>query len=153
MNFQKNESYCGPASVRNALQIYRDRISQKKLADLGGTTKDGSDEEDIKRMILGAGYEVDEFSTDLRTAAWGWAWNSLLMGRPVVLCVDRWEHWVSLVGLVGKNVLLFDPANNRWNVNRNGLQVVYRDTLTRRWEAAKRVRGNQDRFYGIGIGK
>lgn len=153
MRFQKKEHYCGPASVANALEVYKQRVAQEKLATAGGTTDDGSDEEDIKRMILSEGFEPDEYATDLSVAAFGWVWNSLLLGRPVLLCVDRWEHWVCLYGIVGKQVIMMDPMRTEWNRARHGTYILPREDLLRRWEAAKRVRGKLDRFYGIGIGR
>lgn len=153
MRYQSTPYNCGPASVQNALEIHRFRVAQAVLATEGGTTEElGTDEEGIKRMVLSQGFEPDEFSTDLSLTAWGWVWNSLLMGRPVVLCVEQWSHWVCVVGACGKNVLVADPARHEWNKKRNGIRVMPRSTLLREWEAGKRVRGSLDRFYGIGVG-
>lgn len=153
MNYQSKEYYCGPAAIQNALEVHNVRVAQEKLALEGATTEEhGTPEEGMKRIILSEGFEPDEYSTDLSVSAWGWLWNSLLMGRPVVLCVDRWEHWVTAIGICGKKILVFDPARTEYNKRRNGVRSVSREKLMHRWEAAKRVRGSLDRFYGIGIG-
>ena len=36
----------------------------------------------------------------------------LSRGRPVLLCVDQWDHWVAAVGNLGGKVLIFDPDSS-----------------------------------------
>lgn len=154
MVYQKNEHYCGPAAMSNALAALGQRHSQDKLGELAGTTEAyGTDDEGIKRALLALDYRVDEFHTDLQVAAWGWIRESLQAGRPVVLCVDHWSHWVTIIGYTGDRVLLADPSRMAWNTRNNGIHSMRREDLMHRWEAARNTRGKQARFYGVAVGR
>lgn len=153
MRYQKTEFYCGPASVQNALFVLGRKVSQDRLAAAGGTTEEhGTDEDGIKRMALWAGCELDEFGTEADGLAADWVYGSLTAGRPVVLCVDRWSHWVVAIGILGDRVVLFDPARYRHNTDRLGTFTLPMRKLLKRWRAAHRVARNQPAFYGVAIG-
>jgi ABC-type bacteriocin/lantibiotic exporter with double-glycine peptidase domain len=153
VKYQRTEYYCGPASVQGALAILGVKYSQDALARCAGTSEaHGTDEDGIKRMMFHAGRVPDELATDSELVAFGWLWHSLLYGRPVVLCVDRWQHWVVAVGLIGKRVVLFDPARYRHNTARLGTFSLPRGKLLKRWFAARRVRRNQPAYYGVNLG-
>ena len=53
---------------------------------------------------------------------------SLRAGRPIIMCVDKYEHWVSAVGLLGERVIVIDPADAE-------LALSYSvGDLAKRWE-------------------
>lgn len=148
MHFQTNGYSCGPAAVQNALLVHHRRVSQRSLRALCETNEvEGTDEQGVLRALLAYGYAPDEWSGDVARDAERWLLASLIAGRPVVLCVDRWEHWVTLIGAVGRQVVLYDPARG---VER--LRVLRWSDLRKRWEAARRDRGRSPRFYGVGVG-
>lgn len=153
MRYQKNSHGCGPAAVQNALFGLGIKVSQDSLAAVGGTTEaDGTDAEGIKRMVLSVGRDLDEYATDSDFSAFAWVWHNTLVGRPTVLCVDQWLHWVCVVGLLGKRLVLFDPARYRHNTDRLGTFTLPRDRLLRRWKAAHRTARNEPAYYGVAIG-
>lgn len=99
------------------------------------------------RALLAYSCGVDEHAGNDHRAAVEWVRESLAADRPVLLCVDRWEHWVTLIGATRRTFTLYDPARD------TGGAFVLRDKhLRSRWEAAKRVRGREGRFYGIAVG-
>lgn len=154
MKYQKTEYNCGPAAVQNALALLGERVSQDRLAAAAGTTEEaGTDEHGIKQAIIAAGRTYDEHATDLDGLAFGWLWYSLLVGRPVVLCVDRWSHWVVAVGVLGRRIVLFDPARYRHNTDRLGTFSLPKDRFLKRWKAAHRVARSEPAFYGIAVGE
>jgi predicted double-glycine peptidase len=153
LRYQKTEYHCGPAAVQNALAVIGIKVSQDRLAAAAGTTEEhGTDQEGIKRAIISAGRSFDEHATDTERVAHGWLWYSLMVGRPVVLCVDRWAHWVVAVGVLGKRAVLFDPARYRHNTDRLGTFTLPKDRLLKRWKAAHRVAGSEPAYYGIAVG-
>jgi predicted double-glycine peptidase len=153
VRYQKTPYHCGPASVQNALAVLGTKASQDRLALAAGTTEEhGTDEEGIKRAIAAAGRTYDEHATDVDSLAYGWLWYSLVVGRPVVLCVDRWAHWVCAVGVLGKRVVLFDPARYRHNTDRLGTFALPKEKLLKRWKAAHRVARSEPAYFGIAIG-
>jgi ABC-type bacteriocin/lantibiotic exporter with double-glycine peptidase domain len=144
---QSNEWSCGPAAVQNALLVHHKKVSQAGLRALCGTTEeDGTDEQCILRALLAYECEPDEWSGDVAREAEQWLGDSLRAGRPTILCVDRWEHWVTVIGTVGRQIVLFDPARGA------GASVLRWPDFRRRWEAGKRDRGRSPRFYGIAVG-
>lgn len=154
MKHQNKPYYCGPASVQNALLALGTKVSQDRLAYIMGTTEaDGTDEDGIKRGILFMDRDVDEFATDHDMAAYGWVWNNAMLGRPTVLCADQWGHWIAVIGLLGKRLVLFDPARYRHNTDRLGTFTLPKDRLLRRWKAAHRVAGKQPAYYGVALGE
>lgn len=121
------------------------------LRALVGTTDDGSDEHDIIRALLAYGCGVDEHRGTSALAAREWLTVSITAGRPVLLCVDRWQHWVTVTGALGAQFNLYDPAREN-----GGAFVLTWKQLARRWEVARRAaRAAGDggvRFYGIAVG-
>lgn len=149
MQQQKTDYDCGPAALHNALHVLRSRVSLKRISELAGTSEaEGTDEEGLKRAILAFGFVFDEIAYLNASKAWGHLWFSLLAGRPVLLCVDRFSHWVVAIGFCGKTILLFDSQRTP----PCGLIVTNRDRLLRRWRAARRVRGRGPRYYGLAVG-
>lgn len=153
MRYQKTPYFCGPAAVQNGLFMLGAKVSQDRLALAGGTTElDGTNEEGIKRMLLSQGRGYDEIARDDDRLAWGALYGALLMGRPVVLCMDQWSHWVVAIGILGQRVVLFDPARYRHNTDRLGTFTLPRDRLLKRWKAGHRMARDQPAYYGIVIG-
>lgn len=154
MNYQRKDYYCGPASLQNAMLALGKRQSQDRIAAIAGTTEaEGTDEHGLQRAVLWAGLTLDEGQFDSELAAHGWVWSSLTMGRPVLLCVDRWGHWITAIGVLGKRVVLFDPARYAHNKARNGVFTLPRAKFLKRWAAAKRVRGKGPVYYGLAVGR
>lgn len=153
MRYQTTEYNCGPAALQNALRALSVPATQDRLAALAGTTPDGTDDEGLKRATLAMGLGFDEITERDAAKAFARVYGALLMGRPVVLCVDRWSHWVTLVGICGARVILAEPGRYAYSTRENGTFVLSRDRLLKRWRAAHRVTGKGGpRFYGLAIG-
>jgi hypothetical protein len=155
LRFQQTDFYCGPAALQNALLVLRQYVTQRRIADLAGTTDaDGTDEEGLKRAAVALGYGIDEMSFAAPGPAWEFLRGSLLAGRPVIVCVDRWSHWITAIGGCGPQVLVAEPARYAYSVRENGILVVNRDWFLRRWRAGRRVRGpGGPVYYGLAIGR
>lgn len=154
MRYQQNEYYCGPAALQNALRVLKHSVSQERIADLAGTTQaEGTDEEGLKRAALAVGAELDEFGYNEPAKAWGHLAYNLMVGRPTLLCVDRWTHWVTAIGLCGSVIILAEPARVGYSARENGILVVHRERFLRRWRAGRtKHRGlDEPRYYGIGV--
>ncbi len=152
MRRQTGDHDCGPTAVANALEWHHRRVGLSGLRDVCGTTDDGSDEDDIKRALLAYDCGVDELAGDDPRGAHVWLLESLAAGRPALLCVDRWGHWVTAIGAAGRQIVIYDPARET-----GGTVVLRFADLRRRWEAARRVRRAAGapavRFYAIGVGR
>lgn len=155
MRVQNDDWSCGLAAVQNAMEVHRVAVSRRRLLSLCAANEDdGTPHDEIKRALLALGCAIDEFEHIDFAESEAWLRASLLAGRPVILCVDRWGHWITVIGIVGRQFLLFDPAGwSEWRDATNGLIIANSRALRKRWETAKRVRGRLERFYGIGVAK
>lgn len=153
MRVQDDDWSCGLVAIQNALEVLQGRVSRRALLQACAANEDdGTPEDEIVRALLSLKFEVDVFESDVPAEAGRWVATSLAAGRPILVCVDRWSHWVTLIGVCGRRVLGFDPAGwSGWRAPADGFFVLRPADLRRRWEAAKRVRGRARRFYGIAI--
>ncbi len=97
---------------------------------------------------MAVGHTADDLFTDT-------PWQELvthvhLLGAPVLLCVDNWGHWVTVVGSLGRDqVLIFDPGNYEYNTRRGGIRAWQQRPLLRRWRAARKDAAGGPRYYGL----
>src|SRR5690349_7646433 len=138
MKYQTTDYNCGPAALQNALKVLRHPVSQERIAELAGTSTEGTDEDGLKRAVLALGFGFDEIATSDRTRAYSLLTGSLMLGRPVILCVDRWLHWVTAIGLVGTTVLVAEPARYPYVLRENGILVMAKDRVLARWRVGRR---------------
>jgi ABC-type bacteriocin/lantibiotic exporter with double-glycine peptidase domain len=155
VKFQSRDETCGPAALQNACRALGLRIGQERVARLCGTSCDGTDEAGILTGIDALGLGREELrSRDVREAR-AWLHEQLRAGRPVLLCVDEWQHWVALVGLLGGNsgwrTVLVDSAVNAYNRAENGVHLVDARRLIRRWRASRRTAGHEPPFYAVAL--
>ncbi len=127
-------------------------VGQARFAHAAGTTlEDGTDESDLKRGLLAADFVPDEFASREPAAALLWARVQLLAGRPVIACVAHHSHWVTLVGVLGKAYVVFDPGRFEYRVN-SGVSVVTADRLRRWWRAGGAIaRRHRTVYYGLSV--
>lgn len=135
---------CGPTAVANALACHGRRVGLRGLQDITGCEPNGSDEQAVLRALLAYGCDVDAFESSSAPEARAWLRETLAAGRPALLCVDRWGHWITVIGALGAKVTVYDPSE--------GASVRQLDSLCRRWRAARRVRRQAGAFYGVAVG-
>lgn len=144
MQLQSGMSNCGASALSNSLQALGwSGCGQEAVAELAGTSADGTNAGGLKRAARKLGAAVGIISTRVGQDAWALLRAALLDGCAAVLSVDRDEHWVSAVGILGGRVLLVDPAM----VVRPMLSASAREDLLRGW------RGRRGGYYAITIGR
>lgn len=140
---------CGPASLVNAGRAIGIRIAESRIRALAGSEENGTDEHELISAARALGFKVTPHHGTDQAAAWAFVRANVLDGRPCLLCIDQWTHWVTVVGIVGDRVLVIDPTNTKKNVGENGVHALSRPDLLRRW----RCRSEQEPFYAIAVGK
>jgi ABC-type bacteriocin/lantibiotic exporter with double-glycine peptidase domain len=134
---QDTAANCGPASLSNALQaigITRTQAECEQLCRTSGT--EGTNARGLQAAIKAVG-RVPEILNERRAdVALCFLREDLRGGRAAVLCVDKSEHWVAAIGVVGDRILIADPADNELVFSLSG------DQLKTRWAS-----GN--RYYGV----
>lgn len=143
MRYQSNRASCGPASLHNALAALGIHRTEDELAQLCKQTPDGTSARNLGKAIQ----SISTAEQPLRGETFGfksapealvslWYWVSYL-GRPTILAVDNWEHWVTVAGHLGTRFSVIDSAHN-------ALVLYYNpDDLTTRWV------GPNGGYYGV----
>jgi ABC-type bacteriocin/lantibiotic exporter with double-glycine peptidase domain len=140
---------CGPAALVNAARAIGVRVSEGRIRKLAGTTEDGTDEIKLIFATRSIGLTATPNHTKDQAAGWAFIRANVLDGRPCLVCIDQWSHWVTIIGMIGDRVLLADSANTKKNVSENGIHSLSRTDLLKRW----RCRDESEPFYAIAIGK
>lgn len=96
---------------------------------------------------------VTEYSSENKSHAWEWLHGSLIHGRPAVLCLDSWAHWALAASSLGDRVFVFDPAPSKRNMVENGVHVLTKQQLMRRWFNARLWADGERRLYAVSVGK
>jgi ABC-type bacteriocin/lantibiotic exporter with double-glycine peptidase domain len=149
VRYQQRAWSCGPAALVNAARAIGVRIAEGRVRALAGTTEDGTDEDELIAATRGIGLKATPHHSADQNAAWAFVRANVLDGRPCVLCIDQWRHWVTVIGIVGDRVLLCDPNDTKKNHGENGLYSMSRNDLFRRW----RCPNEEEPFYAIAVGK
>lgn len=119
-------------------------MGQAKLARAAGTSPDGTCENGIKAAIVSCGFSFREWYDECAISRWN-------PTAPIVCCVNRWQHWVTVLAGTGKRVLYFDPAPEEYLRRENNIVSVSRTKFLKRWGAAKTVRGSAPAYYAIEV--
>jgi len=152
MRFQQDEYSCGPAALVNAFRVLGKTYTQDQVASLCGTSLDGTDEEELKRGVglLGGYWGENPFSTTVSgDSSLVWLRDNMKCRYPTLLCVDAWEHWVTLIGVCGARYIIFDPQKTSRNIRENGIKVYSPRQLRSRWWKAGDEIGKG--YYGLAI--
>lgn len=150
MRYQDTSFSCGPAALVNAIRVLGRRVAERRVRSLSSCTEeDGTDEQGLIAAARSLGYTASTHWSADQSAAWSFIRASVLDGKPVLLCIDNWGHWVTVIGNVGDHVILVDPANTKKNMAENGIMTLSRRDLAKRW----RCKSEQEPFYAIAIGK
>lgn len=116
MKFQSRKSSCGPAALANALEAVGIKRSEEELAALCKQTATGGTAGKALRSALSnmegvINAEIHEARSDVAILR---LLQSLYDGRPVICCVDTWEHWAVAAGVLGfgKRIVCIDSGDN-----------------------------------------
>lgn len=147
MRFQSTQASCGPAALRTALLCHGVARSEDELATLAGfKPADGTSPRGLLKALHTIAAEQPGVSPGLiretrEDVAMLKLWASLHSGSVVIVCLDEYEHWGTVIGALGKGRFhLYDPAHE---------EMVLHLTPP---ELAARWRGpGKKPFYGIVI--
>jgi len=135
MKFQAYKSSCGPAALCNALAALGIERTEDELTLLCKTRAETGTS---LRQLLAAIKAVSTPDQRLLGEPMRWRTSDQAQvglwyyiaerGRPVILCVDRFEHWVVATGHLGTRFAIIDSSDNR--------MVIYYTLgeLAERWE-------------------
>lgn len=135
MKFQINPNSCGPAAVTNALKVYGLDIP------LIEAKPEGTDENGIKQLLKRNGFKSFDFEFKSFVVAYLILRLYLYFGKPVIMCVDRYDHWVTAIAQTGSKTVVVDSELDNENVSENGIHLLGYKQLKDLWTSPE--------FYGI----
>jgi ABC-type bacteriocin/lantibiotic exporter with double-glycine peptidase domain len=152
MERQERQYSCGPAAIRAALYMLGRKVTEAKVRKVAGTTTGGSDEKDMIRAIHYYGYNVTEINSTTKKESWAKIKYQIGRGRPIILCINGWSHWVCIVGMFGKKVILFDPYKEPGKQKSySGLKAMNEKEVLDMWGYKNEEEEIPLSFYGIVI--
>lgn len=140
-SYQSNRASCGPAALGNALEALGIQRTEAELITLTGQTANGTSPRQLVKAIKaidGEALRGDIFKVGRGGEAAIALWHCISeAGRPVILCVDAFEHWVACTGYIGGRFVVVDSAEL-------GLVDYYTgEELLERWV------GPKGGYYGV----
>lgn len=149
MRYQNLAWSCGPASLVNAARSLGKRIAESRIRKLSGTTKDGTDEHGLMNAARSLSLTATPHWSSSDSTAWAFIRANVLDGRPCLLCIDNWGHWVTAIGMIGDRIIIADPTSAKSNQKENGIYSFSRKDLKKRWKH----RSEEEPYYAIAVGK
>ena len=143
---QSNRWQCGPFALQHALAFVGSFVDEDSITRAAKTTKEGTDEKMLRRAAERFDcrlFEIRRFNED---SAFKALTNALSLGRPCLICINQWGHWVTIVG--------FDAKSERFVVIDSEKDPVVRipawSELKRRWVYNEYDReGKLKQFYDL----
>jgi hypothetical protein len=96
---QPNKWQCGPFALKYALIMLGSFVDEKKISRIAGTHWwNGTDEIKLARAAKAYNCEMKVIRRKSSLRAKRELLLALKKGYPALLCVDRWNHWITVVG-------------------------------------------------------
>jgi len=152
MKLQPDKFSCGVYAVMNAANCLGVRLTKRQIMRYSDTTKKGTTEVGVKKALAGNHLLFKEFSIRdnspemNKSRAIMQLTLAVTSGKPAILCVDKWDHWITVVGKIGQKYVVFDSDSTKKNLKENGTYVLTYDELARRWLF-------NNGYYGIVVSK
>jgi hypothetical protein len=105
---QPNAWQCGPFALKHALLALGVVTDEGELTHAARATVHGADETDLARAAARYGCVLGAERYHAPGAARAALAGHLRARRPVLLCVDRWRHWIAAVGMEHDAVIVLD---------------------------------------------
>lgn len=133
MKIQPDKFSCGIYAVMNAALALGYVFSRRKISKYSGTTVDGTSEQGIKNALLNLDFKIKEISGHGDYGDFLRKVNlSLKKSKPVILCVDKNTHWVTVLGKLGDLYVVFDSSYEKKNKALNGVHLLSDEEFLKR---------------------
>lgn len=143
---QNNRWQCGPFALKHALAIVGHFVDEDSITRAARTTKEGTDEKMLRRAAERFDCRLIEVRRFTEASAFKALKAALVAGKPCMICINQWGHWVTIVG--------FDAKSERFVVIDSEKDPVVRipawSELKRRWVFNEYDReGKLKQFYDL----
>jgi hypothetical protein len=129
---QSNKWQCGPFALKHALAIVGQFVDEKAITRAAKSTRSGTDERMLRRAANRFECDLVEVRKFDDKAAFKALTTALSKGRPCLICINQWGHWVTIVGFDGrsKRFVLIDSEKDPV------VRIAAWSELKRRWAYA-----------------
>lgn len=125
MIIQPDKYSCGIYAIMNAAMVLGRYLTRRKIAKFTNTTLQGTSEEGIKNALKNLGFKIKELSGHGDYKSLLRKINlSLKKNKPIILCVDKYAHWVTVIGTFGDKYIIFDSSYEKKNKAVNGVHIL-----------------------------
>lgn len=107
---QPNNYSCGPMSLRHCFLKWGVDVDVYEIIRLGNVTKAGASERQLELVMWHAGSKYDHYQHETATSAKARIDSLLKRGRPLILCVESWQHWIACIHHSRRGYLIFDSS-------------------------------------------
>lgn len=107
---QSTNVSCGACSLRHAILCLGEKVSEKKIAKLAGTTWDGVEAPGLITAAEALGYQMTRTWCDTTAEVYEEIRRELHEGSPVILAVDAQDHWIVAIHATSRHVTICDSA-------------------------------------------
>ena len=108
---QPNKWQCGPFALKHALLVHGILVPEKEISRAAGTTWHGTDEHKLARAARRYGCELPMVRKYDPGKARRELVDYLRKGIPCLLCVQEWNHWVTVVKEEKGQFILLDSQD------------------------------------------
>lgn len=103
---------CGPFALKHALLMHGILASEWEIGRLAGSSREGTDEKQLDTAARHFGCELPTIRKQDPEAARRELLAVLRKRVPCLLCVDEWDHWVTVVHAEKKQFVLLDSEKS-----------------------------------------
>lgn len=108
---QPNKWQCGPFALKHALIMLGRFVNEKDLSAIAGSTWwSGTDEIQLGKAAKKYECEMKVVRRNNSLHAKRELLLTLKRGRPALLCVDNWGHWITVVGAEKERFIYLDSS-------------------------------------------
>lgn len=150
MKWQRYNWSCGSATLSNAFRALGKRVSEKTIMKYSGTSREsGTNEEGMVKAIISLGYNYERFEERTFKEASKWLKEKLEEGKPCIILIDNYGHYVLVFGILGDKFMLFD-SYGKWNnaKKENGILILSEKRLKKMW-----YNSSENLYFGIALKK
>ena len=105
---QPNSWLCGPFALKHALMVFGLFENEWAIARAAGSDPGGTDERDLARAARQYDCSVRMVRVHYAEDAREELIHHLGQGMPTLLCIEQWDHWVTVMYHDGDHFVLFD---------------------------------------------
>lgn len=133
MRYQERPYSCGASAILNAGRALGAKFSERSLRAVATTEEFGVDEPGMERTIQTTGVlEQEKFNeSDLDMVI------EMIRENVVIISTEFETHWETIVGHIGDRFIVANPTKSRRNMKENGVHVLSRSELAKRWRDRK----------------